>query len=173
MHYLFIIGTFLFFTASVEEPSHFSEYKNHPFYVSVTELEQNEKDNIMEVSIRIFTDDFENTLKMSHPGKIDLLHPTDKNMTDKLIKDYIVNHLKISFDGKPQILQYVGYEQNEEAVECYFQINQPKIANKVTVSNNALFEYKSEQINIVHVTVKGKRKSSQLVKNNFIRDFTF
>jgi hypothetical protein len=145
----------------------------HPFYVSVTEIQENTKDKIMEISCKIFTDDFEKTLRMYYSNKIDLLNPRDKSVADKLIRDYIPKHLSISFDGKLQSLQYVGYEKNEEGVECYFQINNPVIHSKVTVTNNVLFEYKPEQINIVHVTVGGKRQSTQLVNPNDRKTFVF
>lgn len=145
----------------------------HPFYVSVTEIQENVKDKIVEVSCKIFTDDFEKTLRMHYSNKIDLLNPPDKAVANKLIKDYITKHLSISLDGKLQSLQYVGYEKNEEGVECYFQINNPLIHSKVTVVNNVLFEYKPEQINIVHVTVRGKRQSTQLVNPNDRKTFNF
>ena len=145
----------------------------HPFYVSVTEIQQNVKDKIVEVSCKIFTDDFEKTLRMHYSNKVDLLNPADKAVANQLIKDYIEKHLSISFDGKLQSLQYVGYEKNEEGIECYFQINNPTIQSTVTVVNNILFEYKPEQINIVHVTVRGKRQSTQLVNPKDQKIFNF
>ena len=35
---------------------------HHPIYVSVTEIEHNAKDKTLEISCKIFTDDFEKTL---------------------------------------------------------------------------------------------------------------
>ena len=169
----------LFITLPINNPnvnglSNKEHIKNiHPFYVSVTEIKENAKDKIMEVSCKIFTDDFEKTLRMHYSNKIDLLNPPDKAVANKLIKDYINKHLSISFDGKLQSLQYVRYEKNEEGMECYFQINNPVIHSKVTVVNNVLFEYKPEQINIVHVTVRGKRQSTQLVNPNDRKTFNF
>ena len=60
-------------------------------------------------------------------------------------------------------MQFVGYEKDEEGVECYFQVNNISVNKTIGVFNDLLFEYKPEQTNIVHVTVKGKRKSRQLV----------
>ena len=110
---------------------------------------------------------------MHYSNKIDLLNPPDKEVANKLIKDYITKHLSIAIDGKLQTLQYVGYEKNEEAIECYFQINNPVIHSKISIINNFLFEYKPEQINIVHVTIRGKRQSTQLVNPNDRKTFNF
>ncbi|HJY21511.1 MAG TPA: DUF6702 family protein [Hanamia sp.] len=156
--------------------THNAENKNlhqHPFYVSVTEIEENTKENLLEVSCRIFTDDFEKTLRMHYTNHIDLLNPTDKVQMNKLINDYVSKHLSIAIDGKLHPLQFVGYEKNEEAVECYFQINNISVKKNISVFNNLLFEYKPEQINIVHVTVKGKRKSRQLTNPDAKVNFEF
>ena len=145
----------------------------HPFYVSVTEINENVKEKIMEVSCKIFTDDFEKTLRMHYSNKIDLTSPPDKAIANKLIKDYISKRLSVAIDGNLQLLEYIGYEKTDEGIECYFQINNPAIQSSVTVKNNVLFEYRPEQINIIHVTVKGKRKSTQLVNPNDQKTFSF
>jgi ribosomal protein L23 len=155
---------------------HKAENKNlhkHPFYVSVTQIEENTKESILEVSCRIFTDDFEKTLRMHYTNHIDLLNPPDKAKMNQLINDYITKHLSISIDEKRHPLQFVGYEKNEEAVECYFQVNNISVKKNISVFNNLLFEYKPEQINIVHVTVKGKRKSRQLINPDAKVNFEF
>jgi hypothetical protein len=126
-----ILSRFILFSLSLLSingnfSAHHAENKilyQHPFYVSVTQIEENTKENLLEVSCRIFTDDFEKTLRMHYTNHIDLLNPTDKEQMNKLINDYITKHLSISIDGKLYPLQFVGYEKNEEAVECYFQIN--------------------------------------------------
>lgn len=149
------------------------EKNHHPFYVSVTRIDENSKEKILEVSCKIFTDDFEKTLRMHYKGHIDLLNPSDRSAMNNVISDYIENHLKISVDGKMQRLQFVGYEKDDEGVECYFQVNSVSVKKTVDVFNDLLFEYKPEQTNIVHVTVKGKRKSRQLVNPDAKISFDF
>lgn len=146
---------------------------SHPFFVSVTQIEENTNDHILEVSCKIFTDDFEKTLRMHYNRHVDLLHPQDKKAMNDLVNDYIKTHLKIVVDGKAAALEFVGYEQNEEGVECYFQVNNVLVKKSVSVFNDLLFEYKPEQTNIVHVTVRHKRKSRQLVNPENTINFTF
>ncbi len=149
------------------------EVNRHPFYVSVTQIDENAKEKILEVSCKIFTDDFEKTLRMHYKDHIDLLNPANKAAMNAHISDYIGKHLLISIDGKPGALQFVGYEKNEEGVECYFQVNNVLVNKTISVVNDLLFEYKPEQTNIVHVTVKGKRKSRQLVNPDSKISFDF
>lgn len=170
----FFFSIFLFIPFGNPSNSLSKKMENqHPFYVSVTEIEQNSKDGIIEISCRIFTDDFENTLRTFQNKKVDLLNPSDRNAANQMIEAYIKKHLGININGKLQNLQFVGYEKNEEAVECYFQINWKEQIKTVDIFNNLLFEYKSEQINIIHVIVNGKRQSTQLANPNSKANFTF
>ena len=73
----------------------------HPFFVSVIEIDQNTKDKSLEVSVRIFIEDFEATLRKYGNTKVDLQHPTNKATTDKLVNTYLQNKLQLQVDGKP------------------------------------------------------------------------
>lgn len=135
----------------------------HPIYVSVTEIEYNAGDKNLEISCKIFTDDFETVLRQTYKTHVDLLQPKDKAAMNKQVSDYIQKHLLIRADGKPVPLQFLGYEQDEDGITSYFQHNPLASVKKLEVTDNILFEYKKEQINIIHVLVDGKQKSTKLL----------
>src|SRR4029078_1540842 len=87
----------------------------HPFHVSVTEINHNAADKTLEISCKIFTDDFEDALTRKYKTKVDLVNPTDKPAMDKLVKDYISNHLSIKTDSKAVVMNYIGFEVENEA----------------------------------------------------------
>ena len=93
----------------------------HPFYMSVTEINQNAKTKSIEVSCHIFTDDLEKDFKIRYKKAVDLTHPADKALADKYISDYLKEKLKITIDGKDIPLHYLGYEINEDAVWSYLE----------------------------------------------------
>ena len=95
----------------------------HPIYISVTEIEHNAKEKSLEISCKIFTNDFESLLKKDISNKIDLLHPQDKIFVEKTIDEYIQKHLVVSVDGIKKKMKFIGYEQVEECIECYFEID--------------------------------------------------
>lgn len=134
----------------------------HPIYVSVTEIEHNSKENTLEISCRIFTNDFETILRKSSSMKVDLIKSTDKKNMNQLVEKYISNHLNINIDGVSKQLHFVGYEQADESIESYFQVDDVKAFKKIVVQDNILYEYKSEQISIIHTIVNNKRKSLKL-----------
>ena len=145
----------------------------HPIYVSVTEIEHNAKDKTLEVSCKIFTDDFEKALRSTYKTYVDLLKPKDKNATNKLVADYVQKHLLIKVDGKPVALQFQGYEQDEEGIVSYYQVNHINAVKKLDITDNILFEYKKEQLSIIHTTVNGNKKSTKLVNPDDKASFEF
>jgi hypothetical protein len=135
---------------------------NHPIFMSVTEIEHNAKDKTLEISCKIFTDDFEKTLRQVYKTSVDLINPKDKEAMNKLVADYVQKHLSITVDGKKTNLQFIGYERQEEGILSYYQVNNITAVNKMDVTDNILYDYKKEQIDIIHVTVAGNRKSTRL-----------
>ena len=146
----------------IEDRFLYAKNIRHPFFVSVTEIQHNSKDRSLEISCKIFTDDFEKTLRQNYKTHIDLLNPKDKAVMDKLISRYIKGHLQIISDGAPLNLQFIGYENDEDAVWCYFQVENIEKIKNIEINNNLLFEYKKQQTNLLHVTVNGIRKSTRL-----------
>ena len=145
----------------------------HPIFVSVTEIEHNAKDKTLEISCKIFTDDFEKALRATYKTYVDLLKPKDKNTMNKLVADYVQKHLLIKVDGKAVALQFLGYEQDEEGIESYYQVNNIAAVKKLDITDNILFEYKKEQISIIHTTVNGNKKSTKLVNPEEKASFEF
>lgn len=134
----------------------------HPIFVSVTEIEHNAKDKTLEISCKLFTDDFEKTLRLQYPSKIDLLNEKLKASMGVIVNDYIQKHFSIKADGKNVALQFIGFEQQEEGIVSFFQANNIVSVKKIDVFNDLLYEYSNQQMGIIHVIVNGNRKSSKL-----------
>ena len=143
----------------------------HPFYVSVTEIEQNQQTKTVQVSVRLFFDDFEKALDKRYKTRVDILKPADRKKVDLLIADYVTSHLKIKANNTPLVLKYIGYEIEEEAAWCYFETEKQPAIRSFSVMNNLLFEQHASQINMIHAIVNGKRKSIKL--DNPASSFTF
>jgi len=135
---------------------------HHPIFVSVTEIEHNAKDKTLEVSCKIFTDDFEKTLRATYKTHVDLLDENLKLAMDKLVNDYVQKHLKVAVDGKLVGLKYLGFEKIDEGIYSYYQADNITTPKKIEVTDNVLLEYNEQQMNIVHIIVDGKRKSAKL-----------
>lgn len=134
----------------------------HPFYVSVTEIVHNKTTGTIQVSVRIFFDDFEKALEKKYKKNVNILKPASRKEVDELISAYIKDHLKVSANGKPVELKYQGYEIEEDAAWCYFETSKVNAVKLMNVENDILFEQHAAQSNMIHVIVDGKRKSTKL-----------
>lgn len=134
----------------------------HPFFVSVIQIDQNTKEKSLEISVRIFGEDFEATLKKYGNTKLDLLHPTDKAATDKLVNSYLQSKLQLKVDGKPVTMHYIGYEQRLESIWVYLEVDNIATLKKLDVNCNLLYEFEQKQTNILHVKANGSDKSFKL-----------
>ena len=134
----------------------------HPFFISMTDINHNSNARSLEVSVRIFTDDFEKTLRQSCNCKVDLTAPKDKMAMEKQLNTYILNHLRIKVDGQNQPLEFIGYQKEEESTWTYFSIKNVSHFKKIDIVNTLLHDYKEEQINMIHVKANGKELTDKL-----------
>lgn len=134
----------------------------HPFHVSVIEINHNAADKTLEISCKIFTDDFEKILAKNYKTKVDLINPSVKAPMDSLVKKYILSHLVISANGKPVSLHYLGFENDQEAAYGYIEVENIPVLNKISISTNIMYDQFEDQVNIMHVIVNGNRKSTKL-----------
>lgn len=134
----------------------------HPFHVSVVEINHNAAEKTLEISCKIFTDDFEKVLAKNYKTKVDLTNPPDKAAMDTLVKKYIFSHLSIKADGKPTRFQYIGFENDHEAAYGYVEVPGVPTLGKIDISSTIMYDQFDDQMNIYHVIVNGNRKSNKL-----------
>jgi hypothetical protein len=133
----------------------------HPVYVTVTNMEYNDLEKKWEASSRIFTHDFEITLRKRYPGKVDLLNTDQRMLMDSLVEAYMTDHFTLKVNGAYVGMKYLGYEQEEEAVMVYLEGFSADTPSSVEVHNSLLYDFQESQSTIVHVMVKGIRKSKR------------
>jgi hypothetical protein len=134
----------------------------HPFYISMTEITHNAKEQTLEVSVRIFTDDLEAGIQKNCKCKVELLNSANKAASNKWVEDYINQHLKIKVDGQPKQLEFAGFQQEKESVWNYFQVKNVGAVKKIEIDNTLLHEVHEEQINMLHIKANGKDKTDKL-----------
>ncbi|MBN8668442.1 MAG: hypothetical protein J0M30_13155 [Chitinophagales bacterium] len=134
----------------------------HPFYVSVIEVEHNADEKTLEISCKIFTDDLEAVLLKNYGTLVDFKVASQKETQNKLVTDYIQKHLVLKADGKPVKLEFVGFEEEREAIWAYCQVSGVPTVKKLELDVSILHDYNESQINLVHATAGGERKSYKL-----------
>lgn len=134
----------------------------HPFFVSVIDINHNAKESTAEISVRIFTDDFEKTLQKFSREKIDLTHPSDKGFVEKQIAAYITQKLQLRINGQPLSLHYLGYEIQGESAWNYFEVQKITTFKKLEINCHLLYDFETNQVNIFHIKSNGTERSFKL-----------
>ncbi|OLY92046.1 hypothetical protein SAMN05444008_106170 [Cnuella takakiae] len=134
----------------------------HPFYIGVTEINHNAADKTLEVSCKVFMEDLEEVLKKTSRKTVDLSNAAQQQQNEALVNQYFQQHLRILVGGKPAALKFIGFEKEAESVYAYFESAGVPAVKKLDIENSILHDFTPEQINIMHVTVGGQRKSNKL-----------
>lgn len=145
----------------------------HPFYVSVTTIDQSRDKQSLEISSRIFFDDLEVALKTEFGKNVDLKNAAQNTANSELIKKYFENNFLIKVNGKPVKADYLGFSIEGEAAWCYLELKNTANINKLEIANSILYKSFKEQINIFHVNINGKKKSSKLHNPDALAKFEF
>lgn len=140
-----------------------SKNEKHPLHVSTTEVSFNAKDKILEVSCRIFSDDFESILAKTYKQKTDLSNASMKVAMDNLVKKYINTHLQLKANGKPVTMSYVGFEIDHEATNIYLEVDKIATIKSLEVSDTILYDMFDDQMSIVHLVKGSIRKSTKIL----------
>ena len=135
-------------------------HKKHPIHVSVCDIKHNEEKNWMEITIKIFADDFEDLLFEQSEIQTLLGSNEEHIKTNDLIVDYLSRTLSFSIDGKKVAYSFVGKEVEELAVWCYLYIPEVTDMKSFTITNRVMMDWFKDQTNVVHVDYKGKLKST-------------
>ncbi len=134
----------------------------HPFYVSVTEVEYSSKTKEVGISVKVFPDDLEESLRKFNGKKYDVVQG-DKKIIGPVLDKYIKQHMRILLNGTAKSYQWMGYEIDKESVWMYFSItNQPGVRS-IQVQSDLMYAYKQEQTNIIHIKLDDKRESFRLM----------
>lgn len=146
----------------------------HPLHISVTEIEFDEKDKALEITMRVFMDDLELTLRnhLKQP-ELDILDTKNGTTVDEMMRNYLPGRFKISLDNKPQTVNYLGHEKEGDAFIFYIEVTKVKQWKTIYILNSIITETHDDQSNLVHVTVGDKVRSLRLTRNTPAGKLTF
>lgn len=138
----------------------------HPLHVSTTEADYNASTKTIEITCKLFSDDFEDALSKTNTQKIDLSKASMKPSMDKIVAAYLLKNLKINIDGKIRTVKYIGFENDREATNVYLEIENVSALNTAEIYDTILYDLFTDQMSIIHVVKNGKRISDKIVYPN-------
>ncbi|WP_339702379.1 DUF6702 family protein [uncultured Marixanthomonas sp.] len=138
----------------------------HKFYVSTTNMEYVPKKKSVQIITKIFIDDIEKVLQKRYDPSISIATIKEKEKDIEYLKKYILQKLKVTINGKPAKLDYIGREYDIDIVNIYIEISGVNDLSSIAVKNEVLLDLYKEQQNIIHIKTPDMRRSFILDSHN-------
>lgn len=133
----------------------------HTFHTTLTRMDYNAKDKLIEISIQFFTHDVVEVLEKQSKKSIDLEETPN---VDALIFKYLESNFVLkNKTGEVQKLKFVGKEIQAETTYLYLEISSEESFEGYILQNNIFFESFQKQVNLV-VAKFGEKKADLYFK---------
>ena len=131
----------------------------HPYYVSTLDIDYRPDREALQITMRVFTDDWQLMLN-THYDKSLRLDP-DTNEEQMLIHstDYLLQYLELNLNDTYVNPSVLGREYHDDQLVLYLEVMGVVELQTLAVSNRILFAELEGQQNIVRIKTPSKRKS--------------
>lgn len=138
----------------------------HPFYVSICQLNYNEQNQSLEISVKIFADDLLVGLSEEGHDKLYLGESREDEHTDEYIYNYLKQNIRFKVNDNDVVPVFIGKEMEKDVVWTYLEIDGIPELNDIEVDCYLLTDVFSDQSNIIQVNKNGKIKNLLLSKRD-------
>ncbi|MCB0762555.1 MAG: hypothetical protein KDC12_13595 [Flavobacteriales bacterium] len=130
----------------------------HKYYVSSTRMEFNPQSGSFEITMKIFTDDLERTLRSTFDDELQMELGVASRELNYHMEDYLRQHFEVIFDDVPTTWSYVGMEVEMDRTFIYLELPRLLPFSEMKVRNTCLFDSFEKQSNIIDIVYQGKSK---------------
>ena len=109
--FLILIGLFL------------CSFETHKYYVSTSLFEYKEKMNTIQVTVRVFEDDFINALNTRYQKDLDLDSDLNEPENKQLISDYLLVNLGVVAENQKLKFNFLGSEEKNDTTALYIEFD--------------------------------------------------
>jgi hypothetical protein len=122
----------------------------------------NEKEKALQISVHLFIDDLEESLKMEGHTRLFICTERESIQAEKLIESYLRKHLTFSVNNKSNPFFFVGKERSSDmsAVWIYLEIPVSGKIKTMSIKNSLLVREFEDQKNLVHVVGPNKKEGT-------------
>jgi len=145
----------------------------HKYYVSVTEISYNQKTEQLEISLKVFNDDWQNALDYRLGQPVNLGSKNEFSQLDSLVYVYLFEKFEIKVNEVKKEIHIIGSEIEGESTWIYMYVDDVKNVKSIEVRNKILTEVFDEQRNVVQFTFGKINKSALLTKSRNYKKFEF
>jgi len=141
-------------------------FSAHKYYISLTKIDFIETKKTVQITMRFFIDDIENTLQSRYNTKLELATKDENKKDNFYLEKYIGQKFKVNINGEEKTHKYLGKEYDNDVVFFYLEIPDIEMIDKIEIQNNMLMETFEEQENYIKLNINHIKKTFILIKAN-------
>jgi hypothetical protein len=138
----------------------------HKYYISVTQVDYVENKESVQITSRIFIDDFEKVLRERYDDNIELAVKDEKASVNGYVEKYLKDKIKIKINGQDVNWVFIGKEYDNDIMLCYIEIQHVNKINSIEITNQVLFDLFEDQQNMIKTKIYSKQKGFLLNKGD-------
>lgn len=140
----------------------------HPLHITITNIDYNKSKGQIEVSIKIFKDDFEWVLSQQSKKKVNLDDEQNQRENDSIISRYVEENFKLEMEGRKMKLTLKDKLIEDDAVWLNYSVENKLKGGNLKVDNRLLTKIYNDQKNLVIVTFDSQQKGFTLSKDESV-----
>jgi hypothetical protein len=131
----------------------------HKFYMAVYQINYAPQKKMLQITSRIFIDDLNSALEKKYNRKLHLEDEKEIPEESILLKKYLAEHFSLKVNGQSKTMNFLSKELDGDVLICYWNIKDIKQIKALEIYNSVMTDWNSEQQNIIHISILGKKNS--------------
>lgn len=148
----------------------------HPIHLSVANIDYNFKTKKLEISFRVFADDFEQIINSKNDVVLNIGKKNEHKKTNNYIDSYISEHFSLTINNtkiKSKKLVLKKRELKDITIWLYYSIDFSGGIKQIKIMNSILTDLYRDQKNLLIFTYKNKQTPLQFNSKNTIKTIKF
>ncbi|MBF9219962.1 DUF6702 family protein [Hymenobacter ruricola] len=131
----------------------------HAYHSTITELRHNAAKQQLELSVKVFTDDFEKAISQGQPKPVNLTDAGPRPLA--LAAAYLQRTLQVrTVAGAALPLQVLGMQPENDGYWLFCKVPLPGPVSGVQLRQAMMLEAFGDEMNIVNLEANGKKQSA-------------
>jgi len=131
----------------------------HKYYISLTKIEYRKESKTVQVTMRIFIDDLQETINTTYDKNFELAIPNESEEINILINRYVSDKFTVEINDHEKSYSYLGKEYENDVVYLYLELKNIELINSIEIKNRMLMEIFPDQKNIIKLTINKTKKT--------------
>ena len=142
----------------------FLSFKDHKYYLALTEIEHNTKSNSVQMIMNVFMDDIEKAIEKEQGVNLKLTTKKEVANADGYLFNYLQENFLLKLNNSKVDFNFVGKEYEGNIIYFYLEIENVKKINSLEIENNVLIAHFPDQQNLIKANINDTKKSLFLTK---------